>query len=180
VEDQLAESKNVPVEFRGLILRKIGRKPATGLPISSFGPAADYNSFTFVISITSFMRPEGRGRMGHVERLMDAIPAVIGSVSVNPTPRPTNRIRARGIRELADSARLDDSCQSGVAAMLVVVNFVAIALASKIALVPKERLIEIFAPDRPISRSMKGCERGVQGIDLISSISRIRRFARQR
>ena len=42
-----------------------------------------------------------------------------------------------------------DAGQSGVAAMSVVVNLVAIELPFQIALVPKESLIEIFAPDGP-------------------------------
>src|SRR5271157_4985826 len=42
-----------------------------------------------------------------------------------------------------------DSDQSGVAAILIVINFVAIELPFQIALVPKESLIEIFAPYGP-------------------------------
>ena len=54
-----------------------------------------------------------------------------------------------------------DSGQSGVAAISVVVNFVAIELPFQIALVPKQSLIEVFAPDgpdQPLDESMRpGC-----------------------
>jgi len=49
----------------------------------------------------------------------------------------------------ATALRRRDSGQSGVAAMSVVVNLVAVELAFKIALVPKQSLIEIFAPYGP-------------------------------
>jgi hypothetical protein len=42
-----------------------------------------------------------------------------------------------------------DSDQSGVAAISIVETFVAIELPFKIVLVPKQSLIEIFAPDGP-------------------------------
>src|SRR5208282_2779235 len=63
-----------------------------------------------------------------------------------------------------------DSAQSGVAAMSVVVNLVAVELAFKIALVPKQRPIEVFAPDSPdqsLDESMRtGC--AGNGLDLIN------------
>ena len=63
-----------------------------------------------------------------------------------------------------------DSGQSGVAAMSVVVNFVAIELAVQIALVPKQRLIEVFAPygpDQSLDESVRpGC--AGKGLDLIN------------
>ena len=42
-----------------------------------------------------------------------------------------------------------DAGQSGVAAISVVVNLIAVELPFKVALVPKERVIEVFAPDGP-------------------------------
>ena len=42
-----------------------------------------------------------------------------------------------------------DAGQSSVAAISVVVNFVAIELPFQIALVPKQSLIEVFPPDGP-------------------------------
>ena len=42
-----------------------------------------------------------------------------------------------------------DAGQSGVAAISVVVNLVTVELPLQIALVPKQSLIEIFAPDGP-------------------------------
>ena len=66
--------------------------------------------------------------------------------------------------------RRRDSGQSGVAAISVVVNFVAIELPFQIALVPKQRLIEVFAPDSPdqsLDESMRtGC--AGNGFDLIN------------
>src|SRR5271156_491023 len=63
-----------------------------------------------------------------------------------------------------------DSEQSGVAAMSVVVTFVALELPFKIALVPNQSLIEIFAPDGPdqsLDESMRaGC--AGNGLDLIN------------
>jgi hypothetical protein len=63
-----------------------------------------------------------------------------------------------------------DSGQSGVAAISVVVNLVAIELPLQIALVPKQRLIEAFAPNDPdqsLDESMRpGCARN--GLDLIN------------
>ena len=63
-----------------------------------------------------------------------------------------------------------DSGQSGVAAMSVVVNLVAVELSFQIALVPKQRLIEVFAPDGPdqaLDESMRpGC--AGNGLDLIN------------
>src|SRR5208337_475741 len=63
-----------------------------------------------------------------------------------------------------------DTGQSGVAAMSVVVNLVAIELAFQIALVPKQSLIEIFAPDGPdqsLDESVRtGC--AGNGLDLIN------------
>ena len=47
----------------------------------------------------------------------------------------------------ATALRRRDFDQSGVAAMSVVVTFVALGLPFKIALVPNQSLIEIFAPD---------------------------------
>jgi hypothetical protein len=67
---------------------------------------------------------------------------------------------------VALSRRASD--QSGVAAILVVINFVAIELPFQIALIPKQSLIEIFAPDGPYQpldeRMRTGC--GGNGLDL--------------
>jgi hypothetical protein len=78
------------------------------------------------------------------------------------------------MRRRATALSWRDAGQSGVAAVSVVVNFVAIKLAFEIGLVPKKSLIDVFAQMVPIERSMKACDLGVQGIVLISSISRIR------
>ena len=51
------------------------------------------------------------------------------------------------MRRSATALSRRDTDQSGVAAMSVVVNFVAVELVFKIALVPKKSLIEVFAPD---------------------------------
>jgi hypothetical protein len=71
-------------------------------------------------------------------------------------------------RATALSRRHSD--QSGVAAILVVVNFVAIELPFQIALVPKQSLIQIFAPDgsdQPLDERMRtGCARN--RFDLIN------------
>jgi hypothetical protein len=57
-----------------------------------------------------------------------------------------------------------------VAAISVVVSFVAIELPLQIALVPQQSLIEVFAPDGPDQplneRMRKGCARN--GLDLIN------------
>ena len=53
------------------------------------------------------------------------------------------------MRRSATALSRSDSDQSGVAAMSVVVTFVAFELPLKIALVPKQSLIEVFAPDGP-------------------------------
>ena len=78
------------------------------------------------------------------------------------------------MRRSATALSLSDSDQSGVAAISVVVTFVAVELPSRIALVPKQSLIEIFAPDGPDQSLDKSMRVGVEGMDLISSISRIR------
>jgi len=63
-----------------------------------------------------------------------------------------------------------DSGQTGVAAMSVLVNLVAVELAFKIALVPKQSLSEVFAPygpDQSLNESMRtGC--AGNGLDLIN------------
>src|SRR5215469_3010494 len=56
-----------------------------------------------------------------------------------------------------------DAGQSSVAAISVVVNFVAIELPFQIALVPKQSLIEVFPPDGPDQSLNERCERGVPG-----------------
>jgi len=63
-----------------------------------------------------------------------------------------------------------DSGQSGVAAMTVVVNLVAIELPFEIALVPKQSLIEVFAPDGPNQPLDEGMRPGCAGnrLDLIN------------
>jgi hypothetical protein len=62
-----------------------------------------------------------------------------------------------------------DAGQSGVAAMSVVINLIAVQLSFKIALVPKQSLIEVFTPDGPdqsLDESMRtGC--AGDGLDLI-------------
>ncbi len=74
------------------------------------------------------------------------------------------------MRRSATALSRRDSGQSGVAAMSVVVNFVAIELPFQIALVPKQSLIEILAPDGPdqsLDESMRtGCVGN--GLDLIN------------
>jgi len=62
-----------------------------------------------------------------------------------------------------------DSGQSGVAAMPVVVNFVAVELPFEIALVPKQSLIEVLAPygaDQSLDERMRTGRAG-NGLDLI-------------
>ena len=74
------------------------------------------------------------------------------------------------MRRSAAALRRRDSAQSGVATISVVVNLVTIQLPLKIALVPKQRLIEVFAPDGPdqsFDESMRtGC--AGNGLDLIN------------
>src|SRR5258708_6206648 len=74
------------------------------------------------------------------------------------------------MRKNATALSRRDSDQSRVAAMSVVVTFVAVELPFKIALVPKQSLIEIFAPDGPdqsLDESMRaGC--AGNGLDLIN------------
>ena len=53
------------------------------------------------------------------------------------------------MRRSATALSRSDSGQSGVEAISVVVAFEAVELPFKIALVPKQSLIEIFAPDGP-------------------------------
>src|SRR5580704_17962633 len=63
-----------------------------------------------------------------------------------------------------------DSGQSGVAAITVVVNLVTIELPLQIALVPKQSLIEAFAPDgpdQPLDESVRTGSAG-NGLDLIN------------
>jgi hypothetical protein len=74
------------------------------------------------------------------------------------------------MRRCATTLSRRDSGQSGVAAMSVVVSFVAFELAFKIALVPKQSLIEVFAPygpDQSLDESM-GTGRAGNGLDLIN------------
>src|SRR5271168_4315916 len=74
------------------------------------------------------------------------------------------------MRRSATALSRRDSGQSSVAAISVVVNFVAIELPFQIALVPKQSLIEIFAPngrDQSLDESMRtGC--AGNGLDLIN------------
>ena len=74
------------------------------------------------------------------------------------------------MRRSATALSRSDSDQSGMAAISVVVTFVAVELPFKIALVPKQSLIEIFAPDGPdqsLDESMRaGC--AGNGLDLIN------------
>ncbi len=53
------------------------------------------------------------------------------------------------MRRTATALSGSESGQSSVAAMSIVVNFVAVELPFQVALVPKQSLIEIFAPDGP-------------------------------
>lgn len=68
------------------------------------------------------------------------------------------------MRRSATALSRSDSDQSGVAAISVVVTFVAVKLPFKIALVPKQSWIEIFAPDDPdqsLDETMRaGCAGG--------------------
>src|SRR5271157_1757544 len=63
-----------------------------------------------------------------------------------------------------------DAGQSGVAAMSVVVNLVAIELAFQIALIPKQSLIDVFAPDGPDQALDESMRPGCAGdrLDLIN------------
>jgi hypothetical protein len=74
------------------------------------------------------------------------------------------------MRRNAIALSRSDSDQSGVAAISVVLTFVAVKLPFKIDLVPKQSLIEIFAPDGPdqsLDESMRaGC--AGNGFDLIN------------
>ena len=75
------------------------------------------------------------------------------------------------MRSIADALSWRDSGQSRVAAMSVVENFIAVELAFKIALVPKQSLIEVFAPygpDQSLDESMRtGCAgNGLELVDL--------------
>src|SRR5271163_1781886 len=74
------------------------------------------------------------------------------------------------MRRSATALSRSDSDQSGVAAMPVVVTFVEVELPFKIALVPKQSLIEIFArdgPDQSLDESMRaGC--AGNGLDFIN------------
>src|SRR5271163_4230157 len=73
---------------------------------------------------------------------------VLAPESVLVRELPGQAIRVPGLIERSATALSGrHSDQSGVAAILVVINFVAIELPFKIALVPKQSLIEMFAPD---------------------------------
>ena len=65
------------------------------------------------------------------------------------------------MRRSATALSWGDAGQTRVAAMSVEVNLVAIELPFQIALVPKQSLIEVFAPDGPdqsLNESMRsGC-----------------------
>jgi hypothetical protein len=63
-----------------------------------------------------------------------------------------------------------DTGQSSVAAISVVVNFVAIELSFQIALVPKQSMIEVFAPDGPDQSLDEGVRTRCPGnrLDLIN------------
>jgi len=39
----------------------------------------------------------------------------------------------------------------------------------QVAAVPEECMVKIFTANGPVSRSMKGCDNGAQGTDLISN-----------
>src|SRR5271157_4368532 len=74
------------------------------------------------------------------------------------------------MRRSATTLSRRDSGQSGVAAISVVVGFVAFELPFKIALVPKQSVIQVLAPygpDQSLDESMRtGC--AGNGLDLIN------------
>src|SRR5215469_15569642 len=80
-------------------------------------------------------------------------------------------------------AELGDAGQSSVAAISVVVNFVAIELPFQIALVPKQSLIEVFPPDGPDQSLDKSVRTRCPGnrLDLINlKYSKVRQGRRVR
>src|SRR5208282_3125467 len=74
------------------------------------------------------------------------------------------------MRRSPTALRRRDAGQSGVAAMSVVVNLVVVEFPFKVALVPKQSLIEVFTPygpDQALDESVRtGCVGN--GLDLIN------------
>jgi hypothetical protein len=74
------------------------------------------------------------------------------------------------MRRSATALGRSEPGQSGVAAISVVITFVAVELPFKIALIPKRSLIEIFAPDSPDQSLDESMRAGCAGneLDLIN------------
>jgi hypothetical protein len=67
-----------------------------------------------------------------------------------------------------------------VDASAVVIGAEFLEFSVKVDRIPEERVVQISRRIVPISRSTNGCDVGAYGTDLISSTSRIRKFASHR